>query len=63
MSAIEVEHRYNAYNVSLAILTEWLNGGGALPVTWATLTTAIFNAGQGALARQISRGCSNTNTQ
>ena len=53
VSAIESEHRGNTDLINLAILREWLAGGGLQPVTWATLTTAMKKAGQVALAEQI----------
>ena len=56
VSAIEAEHRGNADRVNLAILREWLTGGGLQPITWATLTTAMKKAGPVTLAERILDG-------
>ena len=56
VSAIEAEHRGNADLINLAILREWLEGGGLQPVTWATLTSAMAKVRLMALAEQILGG-------
>ena len=54
IAALEAEHRCNADRINLAVMQEWLEGGGLRPVTWATLTRAMTDVGQTALAQQIS---------
>lgn len=53
VAAIEAQYHHDATRINLAILREWLAGGGLAPVTWATLTTAMADAGEVALAEQI----------
>ena len=54
MASLEAEHRGNTDRINVALLTEWLEGGGLRPVTWATLTRAIDDIGKVALAQQLN---------
>ena len=55
VTAIKMQHLGDADLINLAILQKWLAGGGLHPVTWATLTSAIADAGQVAMAEQIKK--------
>ena len=54
MAALNSEYRGDIYKICKAMLTEWLWEKGLKPVTWATLTSAIAEAGQVALAEEIN---------
>ena len=54
VAAIAAECHHNSTNINIAILREWLAGGGLQPVSWATLIRAMADAGQVALAKQIT---------
>ena len=54
MASLEAEHRGNTDRINVALLTEWLEGGGLRPVTWATLTRAIDDIGNVALAQRLN---------
>eukprot|EP00731_Ephydatia_muelleri_P000423 Em0001g423a len=43
VKALEREHHWNAEEINMAILQQWLQGKGAKPVTWSTLATALQN--------------------
>lgn len=55
VDAIVTEHRGNAEQIYSAIFREWLSGRGLQPITWATLTRAMVDAEQVALAEQITK--------
>ena len=38
---IAPKHHYNAEQINIEILQEWLNGRGKQPVTWATLVSVL----------------------
>jgi hypothetical protein len=44
---------YNVVDTSVAILEEWLEGSGKLPVTWRTLIRVLKKHGKVELARDI----------
>ena len=54
MAAIKAENQGNADLTNLAIFKEWMEGGGLQPVTWATLSGAMADIGQVALAQKIN---------
>ena len=54
MAILEAEHGDDAVRINLAILREWLEGGGLRPVTWATFTNVMADIRQGAMAKEIS---------
>ena len=41
MQALEMEHRWNAERINMAILQRWLQGMGVKPVTWSTLVDVL----------------------
>ena len=43
VKALEKEHHWNAEDINMAILQQWLQGKGVKPVTWSTLVTALQN--------------------
>ena len=56
VASLRAQYMLDTDDINIAILREWLKGGGLQPVTWATLTTAMAKAGQMALAKQIFDG-------
>ena len=52
-AALKAEHQGNTSLINLAVLQEWLEGGGLQPVTWATLSRVMASIGQVALAQQV----------
>ena len=53
MASLRAQYMLDTDEINIAILREWLNGGGLQPVTWATLVRAIAEAGQVALAKRM----------
>ena len=47
------KHHYNAEQINIAILQEWLTGRGKQPVTWATLVEVLRDIGLSTLALVI----------
>ena len=45
MKALEMEHHWNAEQIIMAILQQWLQGKGVKPVTWSTLVSVLRNIG------------------
>ena len=41
VQALEMEHRWNAERINMAILQRWLQGMGVKPVTWSTLVDVL----------------------
>ena len=54
MTAIWADYRGIVDGINIAIMAEWLKGGGLQPVTWATLTSTMAKAGEVALAEKIN---------
>ena len=54
VAALKSENQGNADLINIAIFREWMEGGGLKPVTWATLSGAMADIGQVALAQQIN---------
>jgi DNA-binding transcriptional regulator YiaG len=50
---IHTNNFHNVVDTSVAILEEWLEGSGKLPVTWRTLIRVLENYGKVELARDI----------
>ena len=53
MASLRAQYMLDTDEINIAILREWLTGGGLQPVTWATLVRAIAEAGQVALAKRM----------
>ena len=53
ISALENREGRNAENINIAILQEWLSGGGLEHKTWGTLVSVLNMSGKGELARKI----------
>ena len=60
MNNIESECRGDAVKINSAIFRKWLSGSGLQPITWATLTRAMVDAGLVNLAEQITKSLSVT---
>ena len=56
VASLRAQYMLDTDDINIAILREWLKGGGLQPVTWTTLTTAMKKAGQVALAERIWDG-------
>ena len=54
VTAIKVVYQGTVNGVCIAIMAEWLKGGGLQPVTWATLTSTMANIGLYGLAEEIN---------
>jgi hypothetical protein len=50
---IHTNHFHNVVDTSVAILEEWLEGSGKLPVTWRTLIRVLEENGKEVLAQDI----------
>ena len=53
VASLRAQYMLDTDEINIAILREWMNGGGLQPVTWATLVRAIAEAGQVALAKRM----------
>ena len=53
VAALREQYMLDADKINIAILREWLKGGGLQPVSWDTLTRAMADVGQVALAEQV----------
>ena len=53
VASLRAQYMLDTDEINIAILREWLTGGGLQPVTWATLVRAIAEAGQVALAKRM----------
>ena len=51
---MEHKHHYNAEQINIEILQEWLTGRGKQPVTWATLVEVLRDIELYTLAGDIS---------
>ena len=56
VKALENEHMKNAEKINMDILSRWLQGNGAKPVAWSTLTVVLRKIGLCALANDIEGG-------
>ena len=43
VKALEMEHHWNAEQINMAMLQQWLHGKGVKPVTWSTLVSVLRN--------------------
>ena len=56
VQALENEHLRNAEAINMAIFMKWLQGKGALPVTWSALIDVLRNIDLCTLADDIKGG-------
>ena len=56
VQALENEHNKNSEEINKAIFRKWLQGMGALPVSWSTLIDVLRKIGLGTLADDIEGG-------
>ena len=53
VKAFKRQHGLEALEINTAILSEWISGGGIRPVTWATLSDVLDDAGLTTLSDTI----------
>ena len=53
VKAFKRQHGLEALEINTAILSEWISGGGIQPVTWATLSDVLADAGLTTLSDTI----------
>ena len=53
VKAFKRQHGLEALEINTAILSEWISGGGIQPVTWATLSDVLADAGLSTLSDTI----------
>ena len=61
VSGLALEHSNNARRISTAILQEWIEGKGKLPVTWQTLVDVLHDVELSDLANDITEAIDNFN--
>ena len=54
VTSMASNHHYNAEQINIEILHEWLIGSGKTPVTWAILVEALHNIGLSTLANKVT---------
>ena len=55
VNALELKHRQVAKEINVGIMTAWIQGRGIRPVTWATLSDVLDDAGLCALSEKIKQ--------
>ena len=55
VNALAHQHSYNAKEINLAILREWLQGKGRKPVIWQTLVDTLRDSNMNTLADAIKQ--------